>query len=125
MELNTLINLQFGGSDKSDVIFDYILFLIFIAAIIIYIYFKYIQWKNRETYIYDNLTKYSSSDKCPDYWVLEDGTNTCKNVNKIGNSSLETMDFSGSDYTGSSGNINKCNWAKSNDIPWTGIDNLC
>ena len=104
---------------------DYVFILIFIAIIVIYIYFKYTQWKNRETFINDNLTKYSISEKCPDYWVLEDGTDICNNVNKVGNSSLETMDFSISNYTGLNGNINKCNWSKSNDIPWTGIDNLC
>ena len=125
MELNTLINLQFGGSDKSDIIFDYILFLIFIAAIVIYIYFRYIQWKNREIYINDNFTTSYIPDKCPDYWVLEDGTNVCNNVNNIGTNSKETVDFSTTEYTGSNGNLNKCNWSNTNNIPWTGIDNLC
>ena len=126
MELNTLINLQFGGSDKSDIIFDYILFLIFIAAIIIYICFKYIQWKNRETYINNNLITSYIPDKCPDYWVLNDGTSICNNVNKIGtNNYSKTIDFSDSKYTGSKGDLNKCIWSNANNIPWTGIDNLC
>ena len=99
MELNTLINLQFGGSDKSDILFDYILFLIFIAAIIIYVYFKYTQWKKREIYINNNLITSYNPDKCPDYWFLKDNTNICNNVNKIGNNnSLQTVDFSNSKF---------------------------
>ena len=130
MELKTLINYQFGGSNiftRSN-IFDFVLLIVFIGILIFYFYFKYTQWENREVYINKNFTTIYYPESCPDYWVsdTDKGSNYCKNVNSSNNSSITEFDFSDSKYTGlSNGNLNKCLWANSNDIPWTGIDNLC
>ena len=63
-----------------------------------------------------------------DYWVHEEseGSKVCSNVNGIGtNNSITKVDFSDSEYNSVSGDYNKCIWANMNDIPRTGIDNLC
>lgn len=123
MKVNTIIK-DFGESYS-----DFMFILLFITIIIIYIYFKYTQWKNREITINSNLTKYYNKDTCPDYWVHEEseGSKVCSNVNSIGtNNSITKVDFSDSEYNSvSNGDYNKCVWANMNDIPWTGIDNLC
>ena len=58
MEVNTIIK-DFGESCS-----DFMFILLFITIIIIYIYFKYTQWK-REITINSNLTKYYNKDTCP------------------------------------------------------------
>ena len=76
---------------------------------------------------------------CPDYWL--DMTNTigadasgndssgntygsCINVKKLGNSSCKKiMDFTGSEWEGSSGACKKYKWAKKCDLTWDGITN--
>jgi hypothetical protein len=62
-----------------------------------------------------------------------DGSNCaikCYNVHKLGTTSSTCasvpteMDFSGDDYTGSSGNCNKRTWAKNCGLTWDGITDV-
>ena len=87
MEVNTIVE-NFGKTNN-----DFI-FIILLIWITIYIYFKYIQWKNREICINENLTKAYSPDTCQD-WVRDElaGSKVCSNVNNIGNSSISDIDF--------------------------------
>lgn len=66
--------------------------------------------------------------KCPDYWeVTSDGQ--CSNVHRIGqcktNDNDLHMDFKDELFNGDQGAYNKCEWAKTCNAPWEGIDALC
>jgi hypothetical protein len=65
---------------------------------------------------------------CPDYWVDTSGNGgNCVNVQNLGScvSSTSgkplTMDFSGSNFSGSSGLCNKYNFANNCNVTWDGI----
>lgn len=67
--------------------------------------------------------------KCPDYWEV-DSIGKCKNVHKIGqckslNDTDNVMDFNDDLFTGNEGIYNKCEWAKTCNAPWEGIDSTC
>jgi len=66
-------------------------------------------------------------NKCPDYWLMEEG-GKCRNIHQLGKCALEeggVIDFSKSPFIGVNGDKNKCQVAKSCNIPWTGIDDKC
>uniref|UniRef100_A0A6C0KFH4 CPW-WPC domain-containing protein n=1 Tax=viral metagenome TaxID=1070528 RepID=A0A6C0KFH4_9ZZZZ len=63
--------------------------------------------------------------QCPDYWK-EISNNVCKNVLNLGKMTCDHVkDFSGSEYQGKQGTIEKCNWAKSCDLVWDGVTDKC
>jgi len=68
---------------------------------------------------------------CPDYWTMEQdvsGKNTtCVNIKDLGTCPPQsgnkhlTMDFNGSEFTGSNGRCAKYTWAKKCGVSWDGI----
>lgn len=85
--------------------------------------------------VYKSMTKDKKKDtrpypKCPDYWESE-GNSKCKNTHKIGlcrtgKAPNDSVDFSDDIFTNKmTGNYMKCKWAKSCQVPWEGIDDLC
>jgi hypothetical protein len=68
---------------------------------------------------------------CPDYWVDMSGNGSqCVNIKGLGTwvntdtmnvHKYQTVDFSISPYTGSSGTCEKYKWANENKVTWDGI----
>ncbi len=87
--------------------------------------------------------KYSSTfppvvSECPDYWIDKQtsvtnpsassdeiaGSQTCYNIKNLGKSSCsKTMDFTGDQWDGSTGDCRKYKWATGCDLTWDGITN--
>ena len=59
---------------------------------------------------------------CPDYWRDSSGDGShCVNTHSLGSPVVATMDFTASQYKGSSGNCAKYTWATTNGLEWDGI----
>lgn len=70
--------------------------------------------------------------KCPDYWEVGPETEngpTCINKNRIGlckNTPPDNqMCFDDAMFTGSKGIHYKCQWSKTCESPWEGVDSVC
>ena len=116
-------------SNKNFYIAIAIISLIIIMGFGINIYVKYKKYKELE----DNTVFPPWPSKCPDYWNNL-GDNECENTYKLGKCKTtdnSTMKFTGMPWENSNkeenikGRYYKCNWAKSCNIPWEGIDSLC
>lgn len=60
--------------------------------------------------------------QCPDYWKVS-GTDTCTNVQNLGNNCTSPMDFSGPQWQGDTGLQAKYDWANACGITWDGVTN--
>lgn len=115
-----------------------IVIICFVVIVIVFSVKLYLYQKKNDS-LYEKFPPHKTL--CPDYWKVV-STNkyidsngkqvvapVCQNINSLGKCNIEPsdsiMDFTSEQYTGDTGDLFKCTWARHCDVTWQGYSDIC